>query len=78
MKHRIVFAMIMGGITTGIVTFTVISVNIGFVPVFLSIWIKSWLLAYIVAIPAILIISPKVQLLVNYLLREETCITKEE
>jgi len=77
MKQKLFFAMIMGSITTGIVTFTVIAVNIGFTPAFLHIWPKSWAIAYVVAIPAIVIISPKVQLLVNYIFREKTGILKE-
>lgn len=78
MKHRIAFAMIMGIITTGIVSFTLIAVNVGMVPKFISVWIKSWALAYLVAIPAILLISPKVVLLVDYLFREKERLAKEE
>ncbi|WP_228394391.1 DUF2798 domain-containing protein [Chryseobacterium glaciei] len=57
----------MGVITTGIISFTVISVNIGFKPNFLKIWSKSWGLAYVVALPTILIIAPRIQKLVDYL-----------
>jgi hypothetical protein len=76
MKEKIVFALIMGSITTGIVTFAVISVNFGFINGFLAFWLRSWALAYIVAIPAILLISPKVQLLANYLCRDKELIKK--
>jgi hypothetical protein len=61
MKNKIAFAMIMGVVTTGIISFTLISVNIGFVDRFLKIWLKSWGIAYLVAIPAILIIAPRIQ-----------------
>jgi len=65
MKQKIAFALIMGIITTGIISLTLISINFGYSGVFLKIWLKSWGIAYMVAIPAILIISPRVQTLVN-------------
>ncbi|MBC7451477.1 MAG: DUF2798 domain-containing protein [Cytophagales bacterium] len=65
MKQKIAFAMTMGIVTTGIISFTLISVNIGFTEHFLKIWLKSWCMAYLVVIPAILIIGPSVQALVD-------------
>ena len=62
----------MGIVTTGIISFTLISVNIGFGEKFLKIWLRSWGMAYLVAIPAILIIGPRVQSLVEKLLKEKT------
>jgi hypothetical protein len=61
MKNKIAFAMIMGVVTTGIISFTLISINIGFIDRFLGIWLKSWGMAYLVVIPAILIIAPIIQ-----------------
>lgn len=61
MKQKIAFAMIMGIVTTGIISFTLISINIGYTERFLGIWLRSWGMAYLVVIPAILIIGPKVQ-----------------
>ena len=78
MKHRIAFAMIMGIITTGIVSFTLIAVNVGFIQKFMAVWVRSWALAYLVAIPAILLISPRVMLFVDYLFRERNALTEEE
>ncbi len=72
MKNKIAFALIMGVITTGIISFTLISVNIGFTDTFIKIWLKSWSLAYLVVIPAILIIGPLVQKLVDYILNNNT------
>ncbi|MES2780304.1 MAG: DUF2798 domain-containing protein [Bacteroidota bacterium] len=71
MKNKIVFAMIMGIITTGIISFTLISVNIGFIDVFMRIWLKSWAMAYIVVIPAILVLGPPIQKFVDRLLAKE-------
>jgi hypothetical protein len=67
MKNKIAFAMIMGIATTGIISFTLISVNIGFNERFLSIWMRSWGIAYLCVIPAILIIGPPIQKLVDHL-----------
>jgi len=65
MKHQILFALVMGIITTGIISFTLISINIGFTnKYFLWIWLKSWAIAYAVVIPTLLVIAPRVQKLV--------------
>ncbi|WP_229209221.1 DUF2798 domain-containing protein [Dyadobacter sediminis] len=60
----------MGIITTGIISFTLISINIGFVSNFLVIWLKSWSMAYIAVIPVILLVGPIVQKLVNSMFKE--------
>ncbi len=65
MKNKIAFALIMGSITTGLISFTLISINIGFAKSFLQIWLKSWGIAYLVVIPVILIVGPLVQQVVN-------------
>ena len=61
----------MGTITTGLVSFTLVSVNKGFVSGFLVIWLKSWLISYMVAVPAIIIIGPRIQSFLNSLLETE-------
>jgi hypothetical protein len=67
MKQRIVFALLMGSITTGIVSCTLIAINRGFAPGFTWVWLKSWAIAYVVVIPIILILSPVVQRFVGKL-----------
>ncbi len=62
--------MLMGIITTGIVSFTLIWVNRGLAPGFVRVWLRSWVVAYIVVIPVILTVSPKVQRVANYLCRK--------
>lgn len=64
--------MIMGVITTGIISFTLITINVGFVENFLGIWLKSWAIAYVVVIPCILLIAPKVQNLVDKFFEKKT------
>lgn len=70
MRQRIAFALIMGIITTGIISFTLISLNIGFVANFLVIWLKSWSMSYLIVIPAILLIGPRVQKLVDEIFKD--------
>lgn len=69
MKKKIAFTLIMSAVTTGIVTFTVVAVNFGFADEFLTLWLKSWAIAYLVAVPAILIIAPRIEKLVDYLIK---------
>jgi len=59
----------MGAVTTGIISFTLISTNIGFNEHFLGIWLRSWATAYGVVIPAILFVGPKVQAIVNKIVK---------
>jgi len=63
--------MIMGVITTGIISFILIAVNIGFGSTFLKTWSRSWVIAYFVAIPAILVIGPQIQKFVDKLFKEK-------
>ena len=60
-KKRITFSLVMGVITTGIISFVLVAVNMGFPDKFLYFWFKSWVIAYIVVIPAILLIAPAIQ-----------------
>lgn len=77
MRQKIAFALIMGIITTGIISFTLISINIGFVEKFLSIWLRSWATSYAVVIPCILLIGPKVQAIVNNVFPEKVLVDEE-
>ncbi|KQS31594.1 hypothetical protein ASG33_13745 [Dyadobacter sp. Leaf189] len=70
MGQKIAFAMLMGIITTGVISFTLISVNIGFVANFLVIWLKSWSLAYLLVVPVILVVGPWVQKLVAVMFKD--------
>ncbi len=65
MKQKIAFALIMGIITTAVISFSLIYLNIGFSEKFLRIWLKSWGAAYLIVIPVILIIGPIIQKLVE-------------
>lgn len=69
MKHRIIFALIMALITTSIISFVLIAINVGFVEKFFFIWLRSWSVSYVLAVSAMLFIGPRVQQLVNNLLK---------
>jgi hypothetical protein len=61
MKRKIAFALSMGIVTTGIISFTLLAVNLGFSREFTMIWLRSWAVAYVIVIPAILLIGPRLQ-----------------
>jgi uncharacterized membrane protein YvlD (DUF360 family) len=69
LKRRIVFALSMGVVTTGIISFVIIAFNLGFTGKFAQQWLRSWSMAYAIVIPAILLIGPRVQAQVDRLVR---------
>jgi hypothetical protein len=71
MKQRLAFALIMGMITTAIISFALITINMGFGERFLSAWLRSWALSYVLAVVAMLFIAPGVQILVDHLLKKQ-------
>ena len=71
-QKKVVFALIMGAITTGIISFSLIAINIGFVNTFIKVWLKSWVLAYFFVIPAILFIAPLIERLVDAMFHNKT------
>lgn len=65
MKQKIIFALLMGIITTGIISFSLIAINVGFSERFIAVWLRSWASAYVIVIPAILVIGPRIQKFVD-------------
>ncbi|AXQ30522.1 DUF2798 domain-containing protein [Solimonas sp. K1W22B-7] len=61
LKRRIAFALSMGVVTTGIISFVLLSLNLGFSDRFALMWLRSWATAYVIVIPAILLIGPQLQ-----------------
>jgi hypothetical protein len=70
MKQKIAFALMMGIVTTGIISFSLIAINLGFTGQFLGTWLRSWLMAYLIVIPAILLIGPRVQAMIDAIFKE--------
>lgn len=65
LKRKVAFALSMGIITTGIISFVLIALNVGFSPTFARTWLRSWALGYVLVIPAILVIGPRIQAVVD-------------
>ena len=71
LKPRIVHALLMGIVPTGVVSFTVMVINFGFSEHFLKAWLRSWSIAYVIMVPIIFIIRPIVDRFVASLFKEK-------
>ena len=69
LKRRLAFALTMGIVTTGIISFTIIAFNFGFTDRFAHAWLRSWATAYAIVIPSILLIGPRVQARIDQVIR---------
>jgi hypothetical protein len=69
LKRKVAFALSMGVVTTGIVSFVLLAMNRGFANGFAAAWLRSWGVGYVIVIPAILILGPRVQEKVDRLIR---------
>jgi len=58
---NIKFSLIMAFIVTSYVSFTLVFINIGFGDDFLFIWLRSWLIAFLLATPSLLIVAPLIR-----------------
>ncbi|MBX4957337.1 DUF2798 domain-containing protein [Rhizobium lentis] len=68
-KRKIAFALSMGIVTTGLISFALLALNLGFSEGFMLTWLRSWGIAYLIVIPAILLIGPKLQAQVDRIVR---------
>jgi hypothetical protein len=68
LKRKIAFALSMGVVTTGIISFVLILLNRGLSDGFLFAWLRSWGAAYQIVIPAILLIGPRLQARIDRLI----------
>ena len=57
LKLSIVTALIV----TSYMTFIIVAVNIGFVSDFLFMWLRSWIIAFLIATPSIHFIAPYIK-----------------
>jgi hypothetical protein len=65
-KFEIVFALLMSSITTFFVTLVLVSINLGFTDNFLTVWLRSWLIATVMVSLSILFVAPQIRkLLLN-------------
>lgn len=68
LKRKITFALLMGIVTTGIISFTLLALNLGFSEGFALTWLRSWSVGYAIVIPAILLIGPRLQAQIDRLI----------
>ena len=68
LKRKIAFALSMGVVTTGIISFALLALNLGFPRGFASLWLRSWGIGYLIVIPAILLIGPRLQARIDRLI----------
>lgn len=68
-KRKIAFALSMGVVTTGIISFALLALNFGFAPGFAAKWLRSWSVGYLIVIPAILLVGPQLQARIDRLIR---------
>ncbi|MDD2924765.1 DUF2798 domain-containing protein [Rhodoferax sp.] len=67
-KFHLVFSMVMGAMMVFLMTFVITLVNLGWVPNFLSAWMRSFVIAYLVAVPVIFFTAPVARRLTGKLL----------
>jgi hypothetical protein len=68
LKRKLGFALLMGVVTTGIITFALLAINVGFSEQFIASWLRSWCIAYVIVVPVILFIGPCLQSRINRLI----------
>jgi hypothetical protein len=69
LKRKIAFALLMGIVTTGIISFAILALNLGFSETFAEVWLRSWGIAYVIVVPAILLIGPALQARIDRLIQ---------
>jgi hypothetical protein len=64
-KAHLKFALITGLVVTSYITFTLVAVNVGFKNDFIFKWFRSWLIAYMLAVPSLLFVAPFIRKKLN-------------
>ncbi len=65
MKPHTKFSFTMGFIVTSYVTFILVAVNVGFGAHFVFLWLRSWLIAFVLVSLSILFLAPIVRKMLN-------------
>ena len=60
-KPTFKFVLITAIVVTSYITFTLVAVNVGFVQKFLFIWLRSWLIAFLLTVPSLMFVAPFVK-----------------
>ena len=69
-KRKVAFAMLMGIVTTGIISFVLVALNFGMASGFLQTWLRCWLISYLIVIPVILLVGPRLQAQVDRVIND--------
>lgn len=69
LKQKIAFALLMGVVTTGVISFVILALNVGFSETFALTWLRSWGIGYVIVVPVILLIGPWLQAQVNRMIQ---------
>jgi hypothetical protein len=64
-KKDISFAIWMSSITTLVVTFVLVSINLGYTADFLFLWMRSWMIAFVMVGLSILFLAPQIRRKLN-------------
>lgn len=48
-------------IVTSYMTFIIVAVNIGFISDFIFMWVRSWIIAFLIATPSIHLLAPYIK-----------------
>jgi hypothetical protein len=67
-KFHMVFSVIMAAMMVFLMTFVITLVNLGWVSYFLAAWMKSFVIAYVIAVPVIFFLAPVARRLTGTLL----------
>jgi hypothetical protein len=59
--YELKFAFIMSAITTFFVTFVLAAINLGFTNLFILVWMRSWIIAWIMVCLSILYLAPQIR-----------------
>jgi hypothetical protein len=57
-RFHLAFSLLMGAMMISLMTFVITLVNVGWVPDFLSRWLRAFLIAYAVGVPVIYFLAP--------------------
>jgi len=76
-NQHIIFAFFMALLMSGLMSFVISVFNVGFVNNILTIWLKAWSLSFVVAFPAVIVVSPVVRKLVSLVIIDREVATHE-
>lgn len=64
-KTELKTATIIAFVITSYITFTLVAVNVCFIQNFIFVWLRSWLIALMLALPSLLFVAPFIRKKIN-------------